>query len=69
MKTTKMTGRSLLRRLERLETRLTPDILTVVAHVEFVSPEGRVTSSLVLESGKPPTKIPPSGPAASGATR
>ncbi len=48
-----MTGRSLLRRLEHLETRLTPEVLSIVAHIEFVSPDGRVTGSLVLESEVP----------------
>ena len=48
-----MTGRSLLRRLERLETRLTPEILSIVAQIQFVATDGRVTGSLVLESEVP----------------
>lgn len=48
-----MTGRSLLRRLEQLETRLTPEVLSIVAQIQFVAPNGRVTGSLVLESEIP----------------
>lgn len=53
-----MTTRNLSRRLERLEAR-TPSVgqpLSVL--INFVGGDGCVTSALLLEPDKPPTRIP-----------
>ena len=55
-----MTIRDLSRRLERLEARTpTVDQLRSVK-INFVGADGSVTSSLLFEPGKPPTKVPAS---------
>ena len=55
-----MTTRNLSRRLERLEARApTVDQLRSV-RINFVGVDERVTSSLLLEPGKPSTKVPAS---------
>jgi hypothetical protein len=53
-----MTTRNLSRRLERLEARVpSVDQLRSVL-INFLDADGSVTSSLLLEPGKPPTKVP-----------
>jgi len=55
-----MTTRNLSRRLERLEARAqsVEELRSVL--INFVDPDGSVTSSLLLEPGKPSTKVPAS---------
>jgi hypothetical protein len=55
-----MTTRNLSRRLERLEARAqsVEELRSVL--INFVDPDGSVTSSLLLEPGKPSTDIPAS---------
>jgi hypothetical protein len=55
-----MTTRNLSRRLERLEVRAPSVGQPVSVLVNFVDANGCVTSSLLLEPGKPSTKIPAS---------
>jgi hypothetical protein len=53
-----MTIRNLSRRLERLEARVpTVDQLPSV-RINFVGADGSVSSTLLFEPGRPPTKIP-----------
>jgi hypothetical protein len=55
-----MTIRNLSRRLERLEARApSVDELRSVL-INFLDADGSVTSSLLFEPGKPPTKMPAS---------
>jgi len=55
-----MMTRNLSRRLERLEAHApsVEDLRSVL--INFVGPDGCVTSSLLLEPGEPSTKVPAS---------
>jgi hypothetical protein len=53
-----MTIINLSRRLERLEARAPSMEAMRSVLINFVGPDGSVTSSLLLEPGKPSTKVP-----------
>jgi hypothetical protein len=55
-----MTTRNLSRRLERLEARAPRMDQLRSVRINFVDPDGSVSSSLLFEPGKPSTMVPAS---------
>jgi hypothetical protein len=51
-----MSRRDLIRRLERLETRMGTDQPRVKFRIRLVEPGGRIASTLVLETGREPRR-------------
>jgi len=52
-----MSRRDLIRRLERLETRMGTNQPRVRFRVRFVEPDGRIASTLLLETGREPQRF------------